>query len=136
MKNPAPSPEFWVTNFSNRNVVLADLACTIKAYTTVNLADMRRYGLTLAQLNKSKESGSLLLKKDTIRVREAAPIIEPKKTIPFAQDSIIPSRERSLFSIKETHYDELRVSDEQYAEENAELADLNDKISPLTSKKV
>ena len=133
MKTPQKTKsklEFWVTNISNRNVTLADLACNIKAYSTVNLADIRRYGLTLEQIKKSSESGSLLAKKSAIKPRDVAPPKEEDKPIPILHNAYIPSRQRSLFEIKEVKYEELEVSgdkeiqnklDEQFAAENADL---------------
>jgi len=146
MKTPSkPKPEFWVTNVSNRNVTLADLACSIKAFTTVNLADMRRYGLTMAQLQKSEESGSLFLKRNTIIPRNIVPPKEPEKTIPILHNAYIASRTKSVFEIKEVKYEELEVSDdkeiqqkidEQYASENADLELSDTQVAAITSKKV
>jgi hypothetical protein len=143
MKTP-PKPEFWVTNVSHRNVTLADLACNIKAYSTVNLADIRRYGLTMEQLTKSKEAGSLFAKRDIIKPRDVAPPKEPEKVIPILHLAYIPSRQRSLFEINEVKYEELEVADdkeiqkkidEQYASENADL-ELDPQTVTTTSKKV
>ena len=147
MKTPRKSkPEFWVTNISTRNVTLADLACNIKAYSTVNLADVRRYGLTLEQIKKSSESGSLLAKKSVIRPRDIAPIKEDEKAIPILHNAYIPSRQRSLFEIKEVKYEELEVSDdkeiqnkldEQFAAENADLdLGVDQTVETTNSKKV
>lgn len=144
MKTRVSKPEFWVTNVSSRNVTLADLACNIKAHTTVNLADVRRYGLTLDQIHKSQESGSLLAKKEAIRPRDAAPPKEGEKPIPILHLAYIPSRQRSLFEIKEVKYEELEVSDdkeiqdkldEQFASDNADL-DLDIAQTTTNSKKV
>jgi hypothetical protein len=148
MKTPQKTKsklEFWVTNISNRNVTLADLACNIKAYSTVNLADIRRYGLTLEQIKKSSESGSLLAKKSAIKPRDVAPPKEEDKPIPILHNAYIPSRQRSLFEIKEVKYEELEVSDdkeiqqkidEQYASENADLELSDTQVAAITSKKV
>ena len=127
-----PKQEFWVTNFSSRNVTLADLAINIKAFTTVNLLDKKHYSYTLEQLVKSKESGSIFSKRDKILVRKLPPPAVVKERVPFLKEAIIPSRERSLFSITEIEYDELKISDdkelqkkldEEYARENADLAE-------------
>lgn len=145
-KSQKPKPEFWITNISNRNVTLADLACNIKAYTTVNLADVRRYGLTMTQIQKSSESGSLSAKKSFIKPREVAPPQEPEKSAHILHNAYIPSRTKSIFEITEVTYEELEVSDdkeiqkkidEQFASDNA---DLDLEIAPVDkttlSKKV
>jgi predicted transcriptional regulator len=136
-------PTFWVTNMSPMNVTLADLALNIKAYSSVNLLDKRHYKYTLEQLLKSKESGSLFKKRDKIRVRDIPPPDPEKSKIPIVYSSVIPDRVRSLFNIKDEEYEELRVSeedqkkqDEIYAQENADLAELDTQRSVINQKKV
>jgi hypothetical protein len=123
--------DFWVTNISDRNVSLADLNLTIKAYTSVNLLDSKHYYYTLEQVIKSVQIGSISKKQDKIVVRKNAPEIV-KNSIQFDMNSVIPSRERSVLNIKEERYEELNISDEQFAEESAEIADLDTK--PLIIK--
>jgi hypothetical protein len=144
MKTSSPRAAFWVTNASPMNVTLSDLAINIKAFTTVNLLDTKHYNYTLDQLIKSKTSGSLFKKRDKIAIRDVAPPTIVKYKLPFLEESAIPSRERSVFSIKETEYDELKVSDdkdtqnkldEEYAKEIIELTD-PDTQDTATSKKV
>jgi hypothetical protein len=115
---------FWITNISNRNVSLTDLALTIKALSSVNLLDNKHYNYSLEQLQKSASSGSLSKKRDKLVVRQLAPTII-KKNIIFDRESMIPTRERSLYSIKEEHYEELAVSDEDFAKENADTAQID-----------
>jgi len=131
--------EFWVTNISPRNVTLADLATNIPAYSIVNLLDSKHYSLTLEQLQKSQISGSLFNKRNRIVVRKDAPPIE-KKNIPININSAIPSRQRSLFVINKTEYDELKVADneeiERILEEELarEHAELDDPTEPIIKK--
>lgn len=136
-------PTFWVTNMCNRNVSLTDLNVTIPAFRTVNLMDKKHYSYTLEQLQKSQEKGSLFAKRAILSVRKVAPDVI-KNEMPVSRDSHIPSRERSVLVIKETHYEELDVSDndqkkkeEEYAKESAdeEFADMNE-VKPFTTTKV
>lgn len=134
------SPTFWVTNISPMNVSLADLNLTIKAYSSVNLLDKKHYQYTLEQLIKSVEAGSIFKKRDKIVVRKIAPEIL-KANVPLTRETFIPTRERSLLSIKEENYEELNLSeadqkksDEEFAKANADLADADSK--PLPQKKV
>jgi hypothetical protein len=133
---------FWVTNFSNRNVTLSDLAITLPAFRTINLMDTRHYQYTMEQLCKSAETGSLFIKKDKIFVRRDRPDIPQGKYIdimavenrmPIDRETNIPSRERSTFIIKEEKYEELQISDEEFANENAETANMD--MQPLVIKK-
>ena len=123
--------DFWVTNISKMNVSLSDLNLTVKAFSSVNLLDHRHYSYTLEQLEASKKNGSIARKKDKIKVRDIAPEVI-KMNVPFLRETYIPSRERSAYEIKNETYEELSLSDEQFAEENAETADLDTK--PLIIK--
>lgn len=129
MKKEAPT--FWVTNISPMNVSLADLALTIKAYSSVNLLDVKHYQYTKEQLQKSFESGSIFKKRDKIVVRKIAPEIL-KANVPLTRETFIPSRERSTLVIKEENYEELNVSDEEFAEENADIVELDNQ--PINKK--
>lgn len=113
---------FWLTNLSNRNVSLADLNLTIKAFSTVNLMNTKHYYYTLEQLEKSASSGSIYKKRKILSVRKVEPTIF-KMDVPILRETYIPSRERSVYSIKEEHYAELSVSDEEFANQNADMID-------------
>lgn len=130
MKTPAPT--FWVTNISNRNVSLADLNLTIKAFSSVNLMDKKHYAYTLEQLQKSSSTGSIHAKQDKIVIRKTAPTVL-KLNVPFDHETYIPSRERSTFSIKEEYYEELNITDDDYANESAEMIEADN--TPPTVKK-
>lgn len=114
------------------NVSLADLNLTIKAYSSVNLMDKKHYSYTLSQLETSLKSGSLFKKRNKIVPRTVPPEII-KNNLPISYDTFIPSRERSILSIKEEKYEELNVSDEAFAEDSIETAVLD--AEPLFVKK-
>lgn len=117
MKN---TKSFWLTNICKRNVSLADLNLTIKAFTSVNLLDEKHYSYTMEQLNKSYEKGSLFAKRDIIKKRGIPPQEKEKTKIAFQQDAIIPDRARSILVIKDEKYEELSVFDESFVEEDPE----------------
>lgn len=125
-------PAFWVTNVSDRNVTLSDLALNIPAFRTVNLMDTRHYQYNLEQLQKSATSGSLFKKRDKIAVRRMAPDVHKDGKL-LDRQAVIPSRERSVLEIKEEKYEELQVSNEEFASENADLVEMDSK--PVFSKK-
>ena len=138
-----PSPEFWVTNASPMNVTLSDLALNIRAFSTVNLLNKKHYKYTLEQLVKSKENGSIFKKRDKILVRDLAPPNVEKERLPFLKETLIPSRGRSILTINEVEYDELKVSDEKemqkkldedYAKENADLAEADTQRIVISKK--
>jgi len=104
--------------------------------------DTKHYKYTLEQLRKSAESGSLFLKKDKIFVRKDRPDVVESKYIdimavdmapPLNRETTIPSRERSVLAIKEEKYEELNISDEEFANENADTASMD--AQPLVVKK-
>ena len=117
--------DYWVTNISKMNVSLADLNLTIKAMSSVNLLDKKHYSYTYEQLELSRIQGSIAKKKDKIVPREVPPEIKKKDRIAFIKDATIPSREKSTFDVKQVHYEELNLTDEQFADENAETAELD-----------
>jgi hypothetical protein len=134
--NTCTKPTYWVTNRSNRNVTLADLALNIKAWTTVNLLDEKHYHYTIEQLEHSRLSGSIFKKQAMISVRDVPPPMPEKNSIAIVRDAIFPSKERSVFVIHQTEYDELKFDDdteketqkkldEEYAKENADLTDVD-----------
>lgn len=142
MKSTSTKRAFWVTNMSPMNVTLADLALNIRAFSTVNLLDEKHYKYTLDQLLKSKESGSLFKKRDKIVVRDIPPPDPKKNQIQIVYGSIIPDRARSLYKVNEEEYEELKVSeedqkkqDEIYAQENADLAEIDSQRSVINPPK-
>jgi hypothetical protein len=120
------APTFWVTNICNRNVSLSDLNLTIKAFSSVNLLDSKHYYYTEEQLLKSAQSGSLLAKSNKIVVRKMAPIVI-KESMPIDRTASIPTRQRSVYEIKNEVYEELSVSDEEFALNSVEMEENADK---------
>ena len=78
----------------------------------------------MEQLVTSANSGSLAKKRDKLVVRQVAPE-STKKGLVLDRETAIPTRERSMFSIKEEKYEELNISDEDFAKENADTAQMD-----------
>jgi len=112
-------PTFWVTNFSNRNVSLTDLALTIRARSSVNLLDEDHYQYTQEQLEKSAKDGSIFKKRRMVRKRKVPPSVESTNIL-IDREAIVPSRQRSVLDLKEEKYEELSITDEQFVEEIVE----------------
>lgn len=111
--------EFWITNVSNKNIMLADLKITIEPYKCMNLLG-KNSKLTYEEIKKSVENGSLFKKSDKIKIRHSTPI-QNKSVIADNKQSVIPNRAKSIHFTKEEIYEELNISDEKFAEENAEF---------------
>lgn len=109
----APTPTFWVTNFSKQDVSLSDLGVTVRSMTSVNLLDQTHYPhITLAMLEKSENSGSMFKRRDKVSHRKVAPEAAPKETLQRDTQAVIPIKARSILEIKEEKYEELNIVDE------------------------
>lgn len=112
---------FWLTNISNRNVSLSDLALTVRAHTSINLLDKKHYQYSQEQLEKSAKNGSIFKKQRLLKVRRVAPI-QASSNMLLERDAVIPTRQRSILDIKEEDYEELSITDEQFVEDVMEDA--------------
>lgn len=132
--NPKVNKEFWVTNISDRDVALHDLGVIVRARTSINLLNSRHYNITVPQVMESAEKGSLFSRRKAVIIRKSPPTINTL-TFKMAVDhnAVIPDRTRSIYEIKQEQYDELIVSDEEFAEENAETVEM-DKQPPIKGK--
>lgn len=121
--------EFWITNISDRNVSLSDLNISIKPKCSVNLLDKKHYHFTLEQIVNSVESGSIYKKRDKLFVRKVRPVQSEKKSIIYDPKATRPSIYKSAVKVQEQIYDELILSDEDFAKENADLSTEANKTS-------
>ena len=86
--------------------------------------DDKHYNYSIEQLQASANSGSLSKKRNKLVIRQFAPL-KTQSNIALDREVSIPTRERSLYSIKEEHYEELVISDEDFAKENADTAQID-----------
>lgn len=114
---------FWITNVSKKDVSLADLNCTVRSFTSINLLDGRHYSITEQQIQNSLQNGSLKKKSHLIKVRNSPP--EKEKPINIIQEqTTIPTRARALVELKSRDLEsELDISDDEFAKELAETAE-------------
>lgn len=110
--------EFWISNVTDLNVCLRDLAYTVPARAHKNLLDERHFRYTREELEASKESGSLFRKRDKIKVRAVPP---PEPVPPGIYTSKVPlfMTQNPLWSqvrISEPKYEELEISPEEIAD--------------------
>jgi hypothetical protein len=129
---PLPKKTFWVVNISDRNVTLSDLLVTIPAGASINLLSKGYPHLSEPILQKSLESGSLFAKRDKIVKRIIPPSGKVERKFMVDEDSFLPNQPRSLLEIKEEKYDELDVSDEEFAEQNVDTVEFD--RSPILRK--
>lgn len=115
--------EFWITNISNMNVSLSDLGLTVPARRSMNLLDSRHHSLSKELLLTSAESGSLYKKRNKIVVRKVPPVSEARQLLEVAYNAAVATRRRSAVKVEEVHYEELDVSDDEFAMNAADLVD-------------
>jgi hypothetical protein len=130
MPNNVKNETFWITNISNRDVTLSDLRVTIRAFTSVNLLDKKHHSLTKEQVLLSVNSGSIFKRNKIIYVRKVPPYAEDlikkyAKDLERDQPINFPSKCRSTIMAEDITYDELTVDDDTYAEENADMAEID-----------
>ncbi len=113
---------------SNRLISLGDLGILVQPYQSINLLDPKHYFFTEEQIQASLKNGSLYKRSDKIVVRKIPPPKVYKGPSPIGLDTKneYPSKIRSLLEHKEFNYEEMQVTDDEYARENADLADEDD----------
>lgn len=119
----------WITNISKNIISVGDLGFTIQPYQSINLLDKHHYSFTDEQLKRSFSSGSLYKRSDKIVVRKLPPSqsnLKGPSNIGLNENNEFPSKIRSILEHKEFNYDELEMSDDEYARENADFADEDD----------
>lgn len=122
---------FWITNISRNVISLGDLGVLIIPKQSVDLADPVRYPhLNESLIQASLKSGSLWRYSHKIAVRQVPPP-EAKKLKGASKIPIEPNPnqaviKRPVVAIQETKYEELQLSDEEYAKQNADLAEIDD----------
>jgi len=113
---------FWITNISKRIVGLSDLGIYLQPFTSVNLLDRKHYHFTPEQIKKSATCGSLFAKKHMIVIRQVPPNPEKNRLLPVDEKPSVPSRKRSSVEVEYVKYEELEISDDDFARDNADTA--------------
>jgi hypothetical protein len=124
---PTPT-SFWITNVSKNIVCLNDLGVLIHPYQSMNLLDPGHHYITEDQIAHSLTTGSLRKYSHKIVVRKIPPpdpTLKKSSNIPLAENINFPSKIRSILEHKEEKYPELELTDDEYAKENAELAEID-----------
>ena len=117
MLRSSDKPSFFVINVSNRNVCLSDLALTIPAGRCYDLLN-DNFSFTIEQLKASLKDGSLYRKRDKIKIGKGRPEIAEVGRVQMSEYPII-TRNRSAGKIEEPVFEDLMLSDEDYANEMA-----------------
>lgn len=119
---------FWITNISKRLISVGDLGILLQPHQSVNLLDSKHYTFTEAQIQTSLATGSLYKRSDKIKVRKNPPpqALKGASKVGLDETNQFPSKIRSLLEHKEFNYEEHQVTDDEYAAQNADLADEDD----------
>lgn len=124
---------FWITNITKKIVNLSDINVVIYPMRSLNLMDKKHYSFKKEQLIKSAESGSLKAKEKMVVVRKVPPVLEKQPRILIQEDAVFQTRQRSSIEVENIKYEELDVSDDQFAAENADTAE-TDHLGKWTQK--
>ncbi len=116
-KTRVKEKQFWITNISEKNVCLADLALTIPAKRHMNLLDSKHFYYTEELLAKSKETGSLFKKRHLIKIREVAPDEPIKAGKYISKEPLFMKNIRAGIEIVEPYFEELQVSEEKFVDD-------------------
>jgi hypothetical protein len=118
-----PPETFWITNISKKAISLYDLNMTIHPFRSINLLDQKHYSYTKSQLMKSAENGSLFKKRNYVVIRRVPPYERDPIFIPIQPNATMPVRYKSGIDTVITNHEELNIADEEFAEENSEMAE-------------
>lgn len=118
MSKSLDKPAFFVINVSDRNVCLSDLALTIPAGRCYDLLN-DNFSFTIEQLKASLKDGSLHKKRDKIKIGKGRPQVAAPEQRELSEYPII-TRSRSAVKVEEPVFDDLIISDDDYASEMAE----------------
>lgn len=126
--------DFWIINITNKVIIIGDLNLEIGPFKTLNLMDSKHFSYTYKMLEESKTNGSLYKKRNVIKIitkpleKKSNNILinyhtydKENKVWSFDTKGIMPSRKKSIYEITQEKYEELNVSDEDFAETNAEI---------------
>lgn len=134
MKKREKPDSFWITNITKRAAHLSDINVIIYPMRSINLLDKRHSPLTRQQVEKSAADGSLFKYRAAVVVRKVPPEVEAPTLLPFKEDAIYPTKQRSSVELENIKYEELDVPDDVYAAENADTAQ-TDHLGKWNNKK-
>lgn len=120
---------FWISNVSKRLISVSDIGILLQPYQSINLLDSRHYSLTEDQIQTSLTTGALSRVKDKVVVRKVPPGIAKMRggsRLQVEENSEYPSQVRSIIEHKEFNYEDLHITDDEYAAQNAELSEEDD----------
>lgn len=120
----------WLTNITKNKIVLGDLRFTLKPYQTIDILDDRHSFYTIEQVANSIKNGSISKRLNkSIFVRMSEPSKLPDRQIDMSKTSF-PYKQRTIVEVSEPNYEELEIgmSDEEYADENADSAGSENEI--------
>lgn len=126
IKPSIPKEVFWITNSSRQAVSLGDLGICVRPQSSVNLLDEKHYSITKEQIYNSITSGSISRASKKIIIRKSPPSeIQDKNQIQLKEDALFQFKKRSGVETKNIVYEELNISDEEYASQNADFSEFD-----------
>jgi len=122
----------FVTNITKNDIHIGDLGIIVNPYKTIDLLNEKHSILTIDQVKKSIEQGSLFkrIQKKQLLIRQSAP--QKAERILDVSKVIFPHRKRTAVKFEEKVFEELEIGlnledEEIFAEEMADIASENRK---------
>jgi len=113
----------WVINRTKSKIIISDLGWTLQPNSTTDLLDCKHSRLSVSQVEKSFENGSLkeYYDKKIIGIRQVKPIPIMNRTIDIAKISY-PTKNKTNIKLEEKHFKELEIdiNEDDFALQNAE----------------
>jgi len=137
-KKPSKGYHCWLTNITKNKIVLSDLKFTLQPNQTIDILDSKHSNYTVEEINASIKTGSIGARLNkSIFVRILPPKKHTDRKIEMSKVSF-PYKQRSIVEVEEVDYEELHIgiSDEEYADDNAEIAGAESEIHLADAKKI
>src|SRR5690606_8325294 len=121
-KSRSLTRELWITNINyKKDIKIDDLGLVIPSGQSKNLLSNNCKDITIEQIEKSLENGSLFKKSNYLKVRQVAPVV-PGPTIKASTDYRIVSPTRfpglrTNITIEEREYEDLDFEDSNSTDE-------------------
>jgi len=129
----------WLINISKKKIVLGDLGFTLQPRQTIDILDDKHSNYTVEEVEKSINGGSISKRLNReIYIRMVPPPKQQARKLQVSKTSF-PYKQRTIVEIEEPNYEELNldigISDEEFANENADEAGIEGEIHLATKNK-
>ncbi|MFZ4795949.1 MAG: hypothetical protein ACOYMA_00550 [Bacteroidia bacterium] len=117
----------WLTNKTNRKIVVGDLRVTLQPYAILDILDYKHSVLTVNQVENSINVGSIskIIKLNKILIRKSEPKEKATNTTIEVSKTSIQTRNRTSIKSQEKVFKELELNldEDDIADKNADMTE-------------